>query len=179
LRALATTAVLLCACGGLDNRPLMTGSVSGIAAACDPDAVVGIVGDASVRVAPDATCRFRIEGLQPGALQLYVAPTARKVALVGVEVEATKQADVGAVEGLQGAFARVRVSAPGKSDYQGEVTAPDLPITATALGRSGNARIGPFPEGCFRIEVTLYDLGKKSTTNCLQEGDEADVVIPY
>ncbi len=180
MRALTASAVaLLCACGGLDNRPLTTGSVVGHADGCDSEGVVGIVGDSSVRVAPDGACTFRIDGLEPGPRQLYVAPTGKKVALVAVSVEATKLADVGEVTAKPGAFARVQVTAPGSSDFEGEVIAPELPISTTALGRSGMARVGPFPSGCYRLEVTLKGFGKKSAMSCLGEGEEKSVDVAY
>lgn len=171
--------LVVSACGGLDNRPLATGAVSGTALGCDSEGVVGIVGDASVRVTLGAPCTFKLEGLRPGTHQLYVAATAKRVALVPASVEATKLANVGEIEGRPGAFARVRVSAPGSVELEGELAAPDLPITSTIVGRSGMARIGPFPEGCFRLEVSMRGLGKRSATSCLAEGGEENVDVVY
>ncbi|MBL8952455.1 MAG: hypothetical protein JNK82_16865 [Myxococcaceae bacterium] len=180
MRALLLSGLgVACACGGLDNRPLVVGSVRGVAAGCDGDAVVGVVGDTSVQVRPDEACVFRIDGLDPGAYELFVAPTKNKVTLVPVQIAATKLADVGDVDARPGAFVRVRVSAPGSVELEGEVTAPDLPLAAAAIGRSGMARIGPFPAGCFRLDVTMKQLGKKSATSCVAEGDERDVDVTY
>lgn len=181
MRALVAGAVvvLAAACGGLDNRPLMTGAVTGRAVDCDGEGIVGIVGDMSTRIALDSTCEFRIEGLDPGAHQLFIAPTAKKVALVDVSVRATELAKIGDVSGRPGAFARVQISAPGNPELQGQVVAPDLPISASPVGRSGMGRIGPFPQGCFRIEVTMQNLGKKALMSCLSEGEEKSLDVAY
>jgi len=175
----SSLSVTLCACGGLDNRPLTTGAIGGTAMGCDAEGVVGVVGDASVRVTLGAPCTFKLEGLEPGTYQLYVAPTARKVTLVSATVEATKLANVGEIEGKPGAFARVRISAPGSPELEGEIRVPDLPISTTAVGRSGQARVGPFPEGCYRLEVSMKGLGNKTATSCLTEGLEQDLEVLY
>jgi hypothetical protein len=171
-----------CGVGGLDNRPLGTGAVTGIATECDSGGVIGLVGDSEVRDVPnaaDGSCTFRVEGLLPGTHQLYVAPTGKKVALVSAEVQATLLTDVGDVVGLPGAFAKVRVSAPMGTDVSGMVLAPDLPIVSTAVGRSGMARIGPFPEGCFLVEVSLTGVGKKSVTSCMTAGEEQSLDVAF
>lgn len=165
------------ACGGLDNRPLGTGAAEGQLTECDGQGFVGVVGDATVRKVPDAACRFRLDGLEPGVHELFVAPTVRKVVLVPVEVRATEVTDVGEVTGRPGAFLRVQVSAGG--EIAGQVVAPDLPISATALGRSGFARIGPFPSGCFRLEVMVAGYPEQALTRCLSEGDEQDVEVSF
>ena len=180
MRALVASVVgLCCACGGLDNRPLVTGAVTGHAVECDSEGVVGVVGDVSTRMTFDSSCGFRIEGLDPGAHELFVAPTGKKVSLVSVSVRATELSQVGEVSGRPGAFARVQVSAPGAPELEGQLTAPDLPLSATMVGRSGMARIGPFPAGCFRLEVTMNGLGNKALMSCLSEGEEKSVDVAY
>lgn len=180
MRALLTSLVVLAsACGGLDNRPLLTGAVTGRAVECDSEGVVGVVGDVSARATFDAACGFRLQGLDPGAHELFIAPTGKKVALVTVSVSATELSEVGDVTGRPGAFARVQVSAPGQAELDGQLTAPDLPLSATAVGRSGMARIGPFPQGCFRLEVSMRGLGSKALLSCLSEGEEKSVDVAY
>lgn len=180
MRALVTSLVALCcACGGLDNRPLVTGAVTGRAVECDFEGVIGVVGDVSTRSTYDSSCGFRLERLDPGAHELFIAPTGKKVSLVAVSVRATELSDVGDVTGRPGAFARVLVSAPGAAELDGQLTAPDLPLSATPIGRSGMARIGPFPAGCFRLEVSMKDLGSRALMSCLSEGEEKTVDVTY
>ncbi|MBK7862352.1 MAG: hypothetical protein IPJ65_27835 [Archangiaceae bacterium] len=166
------------ACGGLDNRPLEVGVVHGTLSDCDADAVVGVVGDAATRAVADGSCAFRLEGVEPGVRQLYLATTAKKVTLVEVEVQAAKVSELGEVVGRPGAFMRVEISGDG-GDLDGTVTAPDLPLTVTALGRSGMARIGPFPQGCFKLEVSVKRLGQKMLDACVTEGEEKSVAVVF
>jgi hypothetical protein len=179
VRALAILAAVSSACGGLDNRPLQLGAVSGTAAECDGSGVVGVVGDSAVRVVPDASCGFRIEGIAPGSHELFVAPTAKKVALVTFESKETELTDVGQVVGQPGAFERLRISTPMGTEIDGQVEVPGLPLTSTAIGRSGMVRIGPFPAGCFVLEVSLNGLGKKAVTGCLAEGEEQSLDVAF
>ena len=169
--------VLASACGGLDNRPLTTGVAIGHASECDSEGFAGVVGNAAVRVALDGSCGFRVEALAPGPYQLFVAPTAKKAVLAAVEVKATQVSDVGSLVAQPGAFARVRVSAPGTADYEGTVTAVDLPLSSTPIGKSGMSRIGPFPAGCYRLEVAVSGVGHKSVSSCLSEGTDTDVLV--
>lgn len=180
MRALLIIGVTgLAACGGLDNRPLLTGAVAGRAVECDAEGFVGLVGDASLRVPFDSSCGFRIDSIEPGLRELFVAPTAKKVKLVALEVRATELAQAGDVVGRPGAFARLQVKGPMGVELDGEVTAPDLPLSASAVGRSGMTRIGPFPGGCYRLEVSMKLLGKKALMSCLSEGEEQQLDVDF
>jgi hypothetical protein len=178
VRAFAILA-LTGACGGLDNRPLGLGAVSGTAAECDGTGVVGVVGDIELQAVPDASCRFRIEGIPPGSHDLFVAPTSKTVTLVTFDAMATELTDVGSVIGQAGAFARIRVSAPMGVDIDGQVLVPGLPLKSIAVGHSGMVRIGPLPSGCYVLEVSLKNLGKKSLTSCLAQGEEQSLDVQF
>lgn len=174
----AAATVVLTACGGLDNRPLRTGTVIGQLQACEaPDSVVGVVGDPSLNVTAGADCAFRLDGIEPGPVELFVAASAKKVMLVGLEARAATLTDLGVLDPRPGAF--IRLSAHAAGNPEGELTAPDLPLRATAIGKSGMARLGPLPKGCFRFEVALSGLGKKALSQCFSEGEEAAVDVSF
>ncbi len=112
----------------------------------------------------DASCGFRIDGLAPGKVELFAVASQKAVALIDVDIAAAQLLDVGAVATSNGSFVHVRVSAPSHQKLVGTLIAPDVPLTATELGASGMVSIGPFPQGCFRLEVTANGLGEQDVS---------------
>nr|UXE44847.1 hypothetical protein Hi04_10k_c3807_00012 [uncultured bacterium] len=175
-----TLALACAACGGLDNRPLEVGSVSGTLPGCDPSlSVVGVVGNAAAQGVPDGTCAFRLDGLPPGPLELFAVASDRKVALVDAQVRTAELTAVGAIETRNGAFVHLHAAAPSHQKVMGHLSAPDVPLPAAAFQNAGMATIGPFPPGCFRVEAMATGLGIAEASPCLPDENDTDVDVLF
>jgi hypothetical protein len=172
-------ALALLACGGLDNRPLRVGAISGTVAQCDPtQAVVGIVGGANAPV--DASCAFRLDGVPEGPAQLFVVADPSNAAALDVEVQGAAVTELGAIAAPHGSVLHLNAHAPSHQKVSGKVETPGLPLMTQSIDSMGAVRVGPFPAGCWNVTVAVAGLGEVMQTACFTGGqdDAVDVTMP-
>jgi hypothetical protein len=172
-------ALALLACGGLDNRPLHVGAISGTVAQCDPtQAVVGVVGGESTPV--DASCAFRLDGVPEGHAQLFVVADPSNAAALDVVVQGAAVTEVGAIVAPHGSVLHLNAHAPSHQKVSGKVETPGLPLMPQSLDSMGGVRVGPFPAGCWDVAVSVAGLGEVMQTACFAAGqdDALDVTMP-
>jgi hypothetical protein len=176
--AIAPT-LLLAACGGLDNRPLRVGAISGTVQACDPtQAVVGIVGGEQVMV--DDSCAFRLDGVPEGPAQLFVVANPANAAALDVEVQGATVTELGPITAPHGSVLHLNTKAPSHQKVSGKVETPGLPLMPQSIDSMGAVRVGPFPAGCWSVTVVVAGLGQLMPMACFAAGqdDSLDVTMP-
>jgi hypothetical protein len=176
--SIAPALALLC-CGGLDNRPLHVGAISGTVQACDPTvAVVGIVGGEQTKL--DASCAFRFDGVAEGPTQLFVVAGATNAATLDVDVLGATVTEVGPIAAPRGSVLHLNAHAPSHQKVSGNVDAPGLPLMPQSINGMGAVPIGPFPAGCWSVTVSVTGLGQVTRMACFTPGtdDNLDVTMP-
>lgn len=166
-------------CGGLDNAPFRVGTVHGQLSASDPSvAYVSVIGAPDVRswVAPDGS--FTLEQVPAGAAELFIVAAADRALRKPLVVQGGQSVSVGVLVPMEASFLSVGVKAP---DHQrvasGQVSVVGTPVKELLLDDSGRVEIGPLPDGCYSLSLSVPGFPGLNSETCVSAGEQKEVKV--
>lgn len=189
MRARAATVLLplallaLAGCGGLQNEPLTVGVVRGqLAEAASGQAVVSIFGQPDVFLRPNGSGEFQLDGVPQGAAELFAVANESKALRLPLVVHGGGVTDLGRVQPRPGGFVRLQLHT---GSYQrlgtSKINVVGTPYQRVSVTDTGEARIGPLPEGCYALDTTAPGFGNITPEICVRELDalEVEAELPH
>ncbi|QRO00923.1 carboxypeptidase regulatory-like domain-containing protein [Archangium violaceum] len=174
-----TLAVAVGACGGFDNTPFRTGTVRGRLTEADPSvALVSLVGDPALRgtVAEDGS--FVLKNVPAGPVELFILASADKAVRLPVQVPGGGSAHLEEVVPREAGFLALRVKAPSHQRVSdGQVSVMGMPFQGLRLDEDGCLRLGPLPDGCYDLEVSVPGYPVKKTNACVKESEQKELKV--
>lgn len=178
-----TMAVLLTlgslGCGELENAPFRIGTVHGQLTESDPGAALVSVMNAPelrARVEPDGS--FVLKEVPAGAAELFIIASASKTLRVPMIVQGGQSISVGVLTPKEASFLSVRVKAPAHQPVDGaEVSLEGTPVEPVRPSENGRLLIGPLPDGCYTLTVSLSGFPEVHSDTCVSEGEHKEVKV--
>ncbi|HEX8435012.1 carboxypeptidase regulatory-like domain-containing protein [Archangium sp.] len=172
-------ALVASACGGFDNTPFRTGTVRGRLTEANPSvALVSLVGSPGLRgtVAEDGA--FVLERVPAGAGELFIVASADRAVRLPVVVQGGGSTQVRDVVPHAAGFLELRVRAPARQLVgNGQVSVVGTPFQRLRLEADGSLRVGPLPEGCYGLEVSVPGFLVKQVDACVGESEHREVKV--
>ena len=186
IAGLLVAALVLGACGSIDNDPFRRGTVRGTVEGADPAlALVSVQGEPGVRTGVDAEGNFELAQVPVGEVELFIVANAARAARVRVTVSGAQVADVKRVKPKDAGFidVRVRIKPDDKpEDPQAPlrgatVTVEGTPFQRLALDADGRTWVGPLPDGCWSLTVSAPGYPTRRQEGCVGEGERKPVIV--
>jgi hypothetical protein len=166
-------------CGGLENAPFLIGTVHGQLTESDPSvAYVSVLGSPELRgsVAPDGT--FTLEGVPAGAAELFIIASANRALRPSLVVQGGQSVSMGLLTPKEASLLSVRVKAPEHQSLgEAKVSVVGTPLQQLALDATGRLSIGPLPDGCYTLRVSLSGFPDVSSETCVSAGEHKEVRV--
>jgi hypothetical protein len=166
-------------CGGLVNEPFRVGTVHGQLTESDPRvALVSVLGAPDLRsdVAPDGT--FTLERVPAGEAELFIVASASRAARVLLTVPSGQSLDLGEVIPKEASFLELGVIAPAHQQVdEAQVTVAGTPLRQLPLDEKGDRLVGPMPDGCYTLEISLPGFPEVSSETCVSAGESKRVKV--
>jgi hypothetical protein len=180
MRALAVTvaALLVTACGGLDNSPLRVGIIRGVVSDPAPDALVFVEQLPALATRPGADGRFELARVPQGEVTLVVLASPLRAERQRVVVGGASVAELGAVGAAPGVPVELEVSVPSRQSRAGAVFEVGGVPLSQRVDRDGEVRLA-LPRGCLPVRVSLRGLGALEREVCVEsEPREVRFLLP-
>jgi Cys-rich repeat protein len=166
-------------CGELVNAPFLIGTVHGQLTESDPDAAfVSVMGSPELRgtVARDGT--FKLEQVPAGEAELFIIASADKALRVPLIVQGGQSVSVGVLTPKEASFLSVRVKAPSHHSVdEARVSLEGTPVAPKQPDEDGRLTMGPLPDGCYTLNVSLPGFREVSSETCVSAGERKDVKV--
>jgi Cys-rich repeat protein len=166
-------------CGELENAPFLIGTVHGQLTESDPStAVVSVMGSPELRstVATDGT--FKLEQVPAGEAELFIIASGSKTLRVPLIVQGGQSISVGVLTPKEASFLSVRVRAPSHQPVDGaQVSLVGTPMEPLRPNQDGRLSLGPLPDGCYTLKVSLSGFPEVSSDTCVSAGERKDVKV--
>jgi hypothetical protein len=166
-------------CGELENAPFRIGTVHGRLTESDASvALVAVMGTPELRsgVAPNGT--FTLEQVPAGEAELFIIASASKTLRVPLIVQGGQSISVGPLAPKEASILSMRVRAPShQSVDQAKVTLVGTPVAPVRPDSTGRLRVGPLPDGCYTLSVTLEGFRDVTSETCVSAGETKDVKV--
>jgi len=166
-------------CGGLDNAPFRVGTVHGWLAESDASvALVAMMGAPELRsgVAPDGS--FTLEQVPAGEAELFIIASASKTLRAPLIVQGGQSVSVGPLAPKEASFLSVRLRAPSHQPLgQAQVSLVGTPVGPLQPDEEGRLSVGPLPDGCYTLSVTLPGFPDVTSETCVSAGELKDVKV--
>jgi hypothetical protein len=179
---MALLALGVAGCGELSNEPFLYSTVQGRLTESDPAvAQVAVVGRPELNAPVAADGSFTLSQVPIGRVDLLVLATQERALRVTVRVEPGRPAVVGELQPRQAASLQLRVKAPGLLRVRsGSVSVLGTPLLGLALADEGLLRVGPLPQGCYELQVSVPRFPATKAQACVNEGErqELEVMLP-
>lgn len=170
-------ALLMGGCGELENAPFRVGTVHGQLTEVDASvALVAVVGAPELRsdVAPDG--RFTLANVPAGAAELYIIATASRTLRVPLTVPSGQSVSLGELVPQEASFLDAHVMSPDKQSVaQAQLTVVGTPLRGLPMEDDGRLQVGPMPDGCYTVTITLPGFPEVSTETCVSAGQTKNV----
>jgi len=162
--AVAASAALAAACGGLEAPDLSTGAIAGRISDAHPGGRVYVLGRPDLGASLAADGSFYVDGVPVGPAQLVALDGAERAGLLAAEVRSAEVSWVGgpspalpqAAEGVLplAGFVTARAVEPGGAAHLGaRFTVVGTDQVDVAAGAGGEVVLGPLPPGSFELLV--------------------------
>lgn len=167
---LATSlAMLVSACGGLENEPFKVGTVKGQISDADQSALVSVVGREDLVARPDTQGFFVLQNVPLGRVELLVVHNRTQLERVSVDVAGASSVDLGPVAPQPGVHTELYVQAPGGQYLAGTVQFVGTPLAATIRPPEFEAELH-LPPGCYTARAVVAGLGTQTDEFCISAG---------
>ncbi|MDY7229746.1 carboxypeptidase regulatory-like domain-containing protein [Hyalangium rubrum] len=175
----ALLALIASGCGGLDNAPFLVGSVHGRLTESDSAmALVSVVGAPELRssVAPDG--QFTLENIPAGRTELFIVASAQRALRVPLTVPSGQSLSLGELQPQAASFLEVRVKSPDKQLVgAAKLSVLGTPLQELDMDEQGRVSVGPLPDGCFMLSITLPGFPDVSSETCVSAGETKEVKV--
>lgn len=166
-------------CGELENAPFRIGTVHGRLAESDPGAaLVSVMGtpQLSAPVEPDGS--FVLKEVPAGEAELFIIASASKTLRVPMIVQGGQSISVGVLTPKEASFLSVRVKAPAHQPVEGaQVSLVGTPVEPLRPDEDGRLLIGPLPDGCYTLNVSLPGFPEVRSDTCVSAGERKQVKV--
>lgn len=184
MRSLLLIALLaLGGCGGLDNGPLTVGVVRGeLRSAVSGQAVVSIFGQPDVFMRPDSSGQFQLVDVPQGQLELFAVANESRAVRLPLLVHGGGVTDLGRVEARPGGFIHLQLRTGSYQKLGGtKINVVGTPFQRVSVTDSGEALVGPLPEGCYELNTNAPGFGTITPEFCVRELDalEVEAELPH
>ncbi|MBN1205097.1 MAG: carboxypeptidase regulatory-like domain-containing protein [Myxococcaceae bacterium] len=176
------TALLSLGVGGcfeLENAPFRVGTVHGQLRQSDPAvALVSVLDHPELlsAVAPDGT--FTLEQVPSGEAELFIIASASKALRPALTVPGGQSVSLGLVEPAEASFLELRLKAPGYQDVdEAWIDVVGTPLQGLRPDESGRLLVGPLPDGCYTLAVSLEGFPEVRSETCVSIGETKDVKV--
>lgn len=186
IAGLLVAALLLGACGSIDNDPFRRGTVRGQVEGANPAlALVSVQGEPGLRSGVDAQGNFELTQVPVGEVELFIVADAARAARVRVMVNGAQAVTVEKVKPKDAGFLDVRV----RIKAEDPVDAPQAPLTGAlvtvegtpfqrlALDTDGRTWVGPLPDGCWQLTVSAPGYLTRRQEGCVGVGERKPVIV--
>jgi hypothetical protein len=182
-------------CGGFSNEPLGSAVVKGRVVGADPsmarvtlriahdseddgDDDSGSGGEDSFRTGVDAEGRFELREVPASPGALFIVASATHAARVAVDPMGGEVLDVGEIVPGPGAFFAVTVLNPaGLPVPHAELDLDGTNVEHVPVDAQGRARLGPLPEGCYRVRAKADGYDEAREERCTRSDEELALTL--
>jgi hypothetical protein len=166
-------------CGELINTPFLVGTVHGRLTESDPAlGQVSVLGAPELRsgVAPSGT--FKLEDVPAGEAELFIVASANRAVRVQLTVPSGQSLHLGEVTPKEASFLELTVKAPSHQRVdEARVSVAGTPLQRLPLDRGDEVRVGPMPDGCYTLEISLPGFREVSSETCVSAGEHKQVKV--
>jgi hypothetical protein len=121
---------------------------------------------------------FVLERVPAGEGELFIVASADKAVRLPVVVQGGGSTRLEDVVPHAAGFLELRVRAPARQRVgNGQVSVVGTPFQRLRLEEDGSLRVGPLPDGCFGLEVSVPGFPLTQTEACLGEGERKEVKV--
>ncbi|WP_407741900.1 carboxypeptidase regulatory-like domain-containing protein [Hyalangium sp.] len=166
-------------CGDLENAPFLVGTVHGQLTESDPSvAYVSVFDSPDVRGPVAADGSFTLEGVPAGKAELFIIASSSKALRQPVVVQGGQSVTVGLLTPKEASFLSVRVKAPDHQDIDGAtVSVVGTPLQQLPLEEMERLNIGPLPDGCYTLGVSISGFPDVTAETCVSAGEQKEVRV--
>lgn len=179
LRSMALLALAAAGCGELSNEPFLYSTVQGRLTESDPAvALVAVEGRPELNTPVAADGSFTLHQVPVGRVDLLVLATQERALRLTVRVQPGQPAVVGEVQPRPAGSLQLRVIAPGLLRVRsGSVSVLGTPLLGLALADEGLGRVGPLPQGCYELQVSVPRFPATEVQACVNEGEQRELQV--
>lgn len=171
---LASVAVLLAGCGGLDNSVLRLGVVRGVVMNPTIESLVIVEQLPELNAKPAADGRFEIAGVPQGEISLLVLASGTNAERLTVKVQGGAVSELGTVSPKLGARLAVHVHVPSNQSRANAVVTIAGAVVQKKLDREGEVEVA-LPTGCYPVKVAIRGLGAVEKQVCVEAPKSREV----
>lgn len=166
-------------CGELENAPFRIGTVHGQLTESDPaTALVSVMGSPELRgtVEPDGS--FVLMQVPAGEAELFIIASASKTLRVPLIVQGGQSVSLGLLTPKEASFLSVRVRPPSHQPVeQAQVSLVGTPLEPLPVDEDGRLSVGPLPDGCYTLNVSLPGFPDVRSDTCVSAGEKKEVKV--
>jgi hypothetical protein len=179
---IAMTVLLALGAGGcfeLENAPFRVGTVHGQLRESDPAvALVSVLGYPELRGSVAADGTFTLEQVPSGQAELFIIASASKTRRLALTVPGGQSLSLGVVVPEEASFLELRLKAPSYQRVdEARISLVGTPVQGLQPDDSGELLIGPLPDGCYTLAITLEDFPEVRAETCVSIGETKDVKV--
>jgi hypothetical protein len=166
-------------CGELTNAPFRVGTVHGQLTESDPGAaLVSVINAPEVRAPVEADGSFLLKEVPAGEAELFIIASASKTLRVPLIVQGGQSISVGVLMPKAASFLSVQVKAPGHQPVDGAlVSLVGTPVEPLRPNEHGSLLIGPLPDGCYTLNLSLSGFPQVLSDTCVSAGESKEVKV--
>lgn len=172
-------ALSLGACGELENEPFRWGSVHGRLTESDPTvALVSVLGSPGLRSTVDSQGQFTLERAPAGTVELFIVASPTRALRREITVQGGQSLSLGELVPVEASFLSLRVHAPNEQRVnQAQVSLVGTPLQRLRLDEEGGLRMGPIPDGCYTLGLSLRGFPDVESLTCVSAGETKQVKV--
>jgi hypothetical protein len=155
------------------------GTVHGQLTESDPAVgLVSVLGSPGLRSNVDKDGQFKLENVPAGAAELFIIASANRALRLPITIPGGQSLSLGQVVPLEASFLSLRVKAPNKQQVnETQVSLVGTPLQRLQLDSEGRLRLGPLPDGCYTLSLSLSGFPNVSSETCVSAGETKEVKV--
>jgi len=172
-------ALSLGGCGELENEPFRWGTVHGQLTQSDPKvALVSVLGSPGLRSTVAGDGQFTLQRAPAGTVELFIVASATRALRREIHVQGGQSISLGELVPVEASFLSLRVRAPNEQQVdQAQVSLVGTPLQRLRLDEEGRLRMGPIPDGCYTLSLSLPGFQEVRSETCVSAGETKEVKV--